>query len=126
VQAEALWPLAVYGAAVLAVVVGMVGLSSLLGQRHAERATGEPYESGIVSTGTAQVRFSVKFYLVAMLFVIFDLEAVFLVAWAIAFREVGWAGYAGALVFIGILVAGLLYEWRMGALEWGSSRRIRP
>jgi NADH-quinone oxidoreductase subunit A len=126
VHGEALWPLVVYAAAVLTVVTGMVVLSSLLGERHAERATGEPYESGIVSTGTAQVRFSVKFYLVAMLFVIFDLEAVFLVAWAVAFREVGWPGYLGALVFTGILVAGLAYEWRMGALEWGSSRRIRP
>jgi NADH-quinone oxidoreductase subunit A len=124
VHAE-LWPLEVYFAAVLAVVVGMVAVSYVLGQRHVERATGEPYESGVVSTGSAQIRFSAKFYLVAMLFVIFDLEAVFLVAWAIAFREVGWPGYVGMLVFLLILVAGLAYEWRMGALEWGSSGRRR-
>jgi NADH-quinone oxidoreductase subunit A len=125
-SAEPLWPLAVYFGVVLAIVGGMVGISHVLGERHADRATGEPYESGIASTGSAHIRFSVQFYLVAMLFVIFDLEAVFLVAWAVAFREVGWTGYLGVLVFIAILVAGLIYEWRMGALDWASSRRVRP
>jgi NADH-quinone oxidoreductase subunit A len=107
-------------------VVVMLTLSYLLGQRHRERATGEPYESGIVSTGSARLRFSAKFYLIAMLFVIFDLEAVFIFAWAVAFRELGWAGYLGALVFIGVLVAALIYEWRIGALDWGDGRRKRP
>lgn len=114
-----LWPLAVYFIAVLALVASMLALSYLLGQRHNERATGEPYESGIVSTGSARLRFSVKFYLVAMLFVIFDLEVAFVIAWAIAFRELGWTGYLGALFFIGVLVAALIYEWRLGALDWG-------
>ncbi len=115
----AVWPLAVYFIAVVALAATMLLLSYLLGQRHAERATGEPYESGITSTGSAQIRFSVKFYLIAMLFVIFDLEAAFIIAWAIAFREVGWAGYFGVLVFIGVLIAALVYEWRSGVLEWG-------
>src|SRR5262245_43884575 len=114
----ALWPLAVYFAAVVLLVVAMLGLSYLLGQRHDERATGEPYESGIVSTGSARLRFSAKFYLIAMLFVIFDLETVFIFAWAVAFRELGWAGYLAILVFIGVLLAALIYEWRIGALEW--------
>lgn len=118
----ALWPLAVYFIAVVALAATMLLLSYLLGQRHAERATGEPYESGITSTGSARIRFSVKFYLIAMLFVIFDLEAAFIIAWAIAFREVGWAGYFGVLVFIGVLIAALVYEWRSGVLEWGRSR----
>jgi NADH-quinone oxidoreductase subunit A len=122
-QLIALWPLAVYSAAVIVLVVGMLVLSYLLGQRHQERATGEPYESGIVSTGSARLRFSAKFYLIAMLFVIFDLEAVFIFAWAVAVRELGWAGYLGALVFIGVLVAALIYEWRVGALDWGGGRR---
>ena len=117
------WPLAAYFVGVILLVAAMIGLSHILGQRHAGRATGEPYESGIVSSGSAQVRLSVKFYLVAMLFVIFDLEAVFLIAWAIAFREVGWTGYYGALVFVGILVVALVYEWRVGALDWGPSAR---
>lgn len=115
----AVWPLAVYFLAVLVLVAGMLGLSHLLGQRHNERATGEPYESGIVSTGSARIRFSVKFYLIALLFVIFDLEAAFIIAWAIAFRDVGWPGYLGVLTFIGVLIAALVYEWRLGVLEWG-------
>jgi NADH-quinone oxidoreductase subunit A len=118
-----LWPLAVYFAAVILLVGGMLAVSYLLGQRHHARATGEPYESGIVSTGSARLRFSAQFYLIAMLFVIFDLEAVFIFAWAIAFREVGWTGYVGVLVFIGALVAALIYEWRLGALDWGNKGR---
>src|SRR5262245_66404058 len=101
----------------------MLGLSCLLGQRHQGRATGEPYESGIVSTGSARLRFSAQFYLIAMLFVIFDVESVFIFAWAIAFRESGWVGYIGVLAFIGALVAALIYEWRLGALDWGSKGR---
>ena len=118
-----LWPLAVYFAVVILLVAGMLALSYLLGQRHRDRATGEPYESGVVVTGSARLRFSAQFYLVAMLFVIFDLEAVFIFAWAVAFREVGWVGYAGVLVFIGVLLAALIYEWRLGALDWGRRRR---
>ena len=121
--AMALWPMAVYFFAVLLVVGGMLLLSHILGERHWDRATGEPYESGIVSTGSAHVRFDVKFYLVAMFFVIFDVEAVFIFAWAIALRELGWAGYVEALIFIGILVVALVYLWRTGALEWGTSGR---
>ncbi len=117
-----LWPLVVYFAAVILLAAGMLAVSYLLGQRHMGRATGEPYESGVVSTGSARLRFPAQFYLVAMLFVIFDLEAVFIFAWAIAFRELGWAGYAGVLVFIGVLVAALIYAWRLGALDWGSRR----
>jgi NADH-quinone oxidoreductase subunit A len=126
-----LWPLVVYFAVVVFVVlVGMVGLSYILGQRHKDRATDEPYESGILSQGTARVRLSAKFYHVAMFFVIFDLEAVFIFAWAVAFRDLmeqnwGWASYAEVLFFIGVLFAGLVYLWRLGALDWGSKPRIQ-
>lgn len=117
-----IWPLLVYTGAVLLLVVGvMLGVAYLLGQKHKDRATGEIYESGIAATGSAQLRFSAHFYLVAMFFVIFDLEAVFIVAWAISFKEVGWTGYAGVAVFIGILLVVLLYEWRIGALDFGLS-----
>jgi NADH-quinone oxidoreductase subunit A len=119
---QTLWPLAVYFAAIVAVVAGMIGLSFVLGQRHRERATGEPYESGIVSTGGAQVRFDIKFYLVAVIFLVFDLEAAFLYAWAVAVRETGWAGYIEVLVFVGVLVAALVYLWRLGVLDWGKNR----
>ena len=90
-----------------------------LGGRHKERATGDPYEGGILSTGSANVRFSSQFYLIAMLFVIFDVETIFIVSWAIAFDELGWYGFAGVVVFIILLVVVLLYEWRNGALDFG-------
>jgi NADH-quinone oxidoreductase subunit A len=118
-----LWPLVVFFVIVLLIPAGMLILSYVLGQRHDEHATGSPYESGILSEGSARVRFSIKFYLIAMFFVIFDLEAVFIFSWAVAVREAGWAGYFEMLVFIGILVAALVYLWRLGALDWGPKHR---
>jgi NADH-quinone oxidoreductase subunit A len=121
-----LWPLAVYLVIVSTLVVAMLGLSFVLGERHNNRATGSPYESGVLSQGSARVRLSAKFYLVAMFFVIFDLEAVFIFAWAISVREAGWAGYAEATLFITVLLATLVYLWRVGALDWrqGSGRTV--
>ena len=119
---ETLWPLGLYFLIALVVAGSMIGLSFVLGERHSDRATGQPYESGIVSTGSARVRLSVKFYIVAVLFVIFDLEAVFIFAYAVAYEEVGWAGYAGLLVFVAVLVVALIYELRMGALDWEPAR----
>ena len=113
-----LWPLVAYFAFVVVLVTVIIILSYLLGQRHFEPATGEPYEGGIVSEGSARVRFSVNYYLVAMFFVVFDLEAVFLFAWAGAARELGWAGYCEVLLFVGVLVAALIYLWKVGALDW--------
>lgn len=118
-----IWPIILYFVLVVIVIAGMLGLSSLLGERHAEPATGEPYEGGILSEGSAQVRFSARFYLVAMFFVVFDLEAAFVFAWAVAAKESGWPGYWEILVFIGILVATLIYLWRVGALDFGTARR---
>jgi NADH-quinone oxidoreductase subunit A len=114
-----LWPLLVYGAIVLSLVGAILGISYVLGQRGKGRAVNEPYEGGIVSEGSARIRFSSQFYMVAMLFVIFDVETVFILSWAIAFRELGWYGYAGVAVFIVMLVVVLIYEWRMGALDFG-------
>jgi NADH-quinone oxidoreductase subunit A len=116
-----LWPLALYALLAVAVVAAMLAVSYVLGQRHSERATGEPYESGIASTGSAHLRFANKFYIVAMLFVVFDVESVFIFAWAVSARELGWAGYVGVVVFIAVLAAALVYLWREGALDW-----IRP
>jgi NADH-quinone oxidoreductase subunit A len=120
-----LWPLVVYFFAVLAVVGIMLGLSYVLGERHRQRATADPYESGIVPTGSARVRLSAKYYLVAMFFVIFDLEAVFIVAWALGARDLGWAGYVEIAIFIGVLLAALVYLWRIGALAWGPNTQRR-
>lgn len=124
-MSDVLWPLVVYGIAVLFLVAGMIGTSYLLGQRHSGRDTGQPYESGSPPTGSARIRFSIDFYLLAMFFVVFDVESVFLFAWAIAWRELGWAGYIEVLVFIGVLLAALLYLWRLGALDWGTVRYLK-
>jgi NADH-quinone oxidoreductase subunit A len=120
---SALWPFFVYLGAALVVLGGMLVLSYLLGQRHSEAATGDPFESGVLPTGSARIRFDVRFYLVAMFFVVFDLEAAFIFLWAIALQRVGWTGYIDAAVFIAVLVAALAYLWRLGALEWGSISR---
>jgi len=112
------WMLLVYFTLVLILVAGMLVVSYVLGERHYERATGEPYESGMLPTGSARLRFPADFYLLAIFFVVFDLESVYIFAWAIAIRQVGWAGYAEALVFIGVLLASLVYLWRCGALDW--------
>ena len=83
-----------------------------------------PFESGIVPVGDAEeLRLSVEFYLIAVFFVIFDLETIFIIAWAVAFFDLGWRGYIGASVFILLLLAALFYEWRSGALDWGLKRR---
>jgi NADH-quinone oxidoreductase subunit A len=118
-KTEMLWPILVYGAIVLSLVCLMLGLSFILGQRHKERATGDPYEGGILSAGSARLRFSSQFYLIAMLFVIFDVETIFIVSWAIAFQELGWYGYLGVMVFVILLFVVLIYEWRNGALDFG-------
>jgi NADH-quinone oxidoreductase subunit A len=113
-----LWPLVLYFVLVVLLAAGMLGLSYVLGPRHHSIGTREPYEGGIVSTGTARIRLDVKFYLVAMFFVVFDLESVFIFAWAVALRASGWAGYVEMLTFVGILLAALVYVWRLGGLEW--------
>ncbi len=119
-----LWPLVVYFLAVIALVLIILGLSSVMGERSKmRRATIEPFESGVVSVGNAQVPISVEFYLVAMFFVIFDLETVFIFAWAVAFYELGWFGYIAVGVFVFVLVIALIYEWKSGALDWGVKKR---
>ncbi|WP_436278868.1 NADH-quinone oxidoreductase subunit A [Solimonas aquatica] len=103
----------------------MLGLSWVLGGRDWGRAKNEPFESGVVGQGGARLRLSAKFYLVAMFFVIFDVEALFLYAWAVSVRESGWAGFFEAVVFIFILGASLVYLWKIGALEWAPEERLR-
>ena len=121
-----LWPLLIYALCVGAVLVGAIGGSWLLGARTKRRkATDLPFESGIVPVGEAErTRLSIEFYLIAMFFVIFDLETIFIFGWAVAFFELGWRGYVGAAVFILILLVALVYELRSGALDWGLKQRL--
>lgn len=120
-----LWPLLSYMAVVALLAATVIALSWTLGQRHKDRTTGQPFESGILPTGSARLHFSAKFYLIAMFFVIFDLEAVFIITWAVAVRESGWAGFIEIMIFTAVLLAALAYLWRTGALDWGPSQR-RP
>ena len=120
-----LWPFLVYVAAVLLLVATMLGLSWLLGQRRANRATNMPFESGVLSVGSPQIHISVEFYLVAIFFVIFDLETAFVVAWAVAARELGWPGYVELVIFISVLLAALVYLRATGAIDWRTARQKR-
>ena len=117
-----MWPLGIYFGIVLVLVAGMLLVSYILGQRHVDPATDETYESGIVSEGSAHVRLSAKFYLIAVFFVIFDLEAVFLFAWAVSAQALGWPAFWEAVVFVAVLLAALIYLWRVGALDLGDVR----
>ncbi len=117
------WPFLVYAGAVMAIAGIMILLSHVLGERHKEKTTDEPYESGIPPTGNARLRFSSHFYLIAMFFVIFDLDAAFIIAWAVSFRELGLQGYIGIVIFIFILIAVLMYELKIGALNFGPQGR---
>tara|TARA_B110000483_G_scaffold235092_1_gene306100 strand:+ start:159 stop:557 length:399 start_codon:yes stop_codon:yes gene_type:complete len=112
-------------ALVLAVVATMLGLSYFLGQRISRPYKDIPFESGIVSVGSAQFRISVHFYLSAILFIIFDLEVVFLFSWAVAVKQAGWPGFIEITIFIGILLAALFYLWRIGALDWRTQTQKR-
>ena len=125
-SAEALaqhWAFGAYLLVIAAVCALMLTFSWLLGGRAWGRAKTEAFESGVVSVGGARLRLSAKFYLIAMFFVIFDVEALFLYAWAIALREAGWAGFVEAAIFILVLLAGLIYLWRVGALDWAPGDR---
>jgi NADH-quinone oxidoreductase subunit A len=121
--AHRMWPLLVYFLLAIALTAAILYLSYHIGERHSERATHDPYESGMTPTGSARLRVAAEFYLVAMFFVIFDLESIFVVAWSVAVRETGWLGYIEVVIFVGILSASLLYLWRVGGLEWRTRRQ---
>ncbi|MDD4915186.1 MAG: NADH-quinone oxidoreductase subunit A [Methylococcales bacterium] len=118
-----LLPLIIYLAAVLAVAAIMLGGAYFLGQRHTAKAADETFESGIVATGDVHIRFSIRFYLLAIFFVIFDMESVYLFGWSVAFYQSGWPGYLAALLFIAVLLLSLLYLWSCGALDWRTRRQ---
>jgi NADH-quinone oxidoreductase subunit A len=124
-ESQNLLPFLVYAVSVVALLAIVLIGSWFIGSRTRHRkATDMPFESGIVPVGSAdQTRLSIEFYLIALFFVIFDLETIFIFAWAVAFYELGWRGYLGASVFIVILLVALIYELRTGALDWGVLRR---
>jgi NADH-quinone oxidoreductase subunit A len=104
----------------LAIVVGIIAelLGALFGPRRPTQRKGQPYESGMVPYGEGRRRISVRYYLVAVLFILFDIETIFFFPWAVVLRKLGVAGLVGMFIFVGILVVGFIYVWKKGALEW--------
>ena len=111
-------PLAAYAALVAVTGVALLGASRLLGPRVRQADKEAPYECGVPLLGGSRERVSVKFYLVAILFVLFDIETIFLVPWAVIYRKLGVFGLVEMLVFMAFLVLGFLYAWRRGGLDW--------
>jgi NADH-quinone oxidoreductase subunit A len=103
----------------------MIGASILLGPRNPTPEKLAPYECGMPAVGDARERQSVKFYLVAMIFLLFDIEVAFLYPWAMALRDLGWGGFVQVVLFMGLLLAGYTYVWRKGALDWGGEDVMR-
>ena len=123
--AETYWPVLLQILIAMAVAAGMIGISYILGHKVRNRVKDMPYECGIVPTGSARERFSVKFYLVGMLFILFDIEAIFLYPWAVVYRELKMFAFFEMLVFIALVLAGFFYIWKKGALDWSGEPRKR-
>jgi NADH-quinone oxidoreductase subunit A len=114
-----IFSLSVYGGMVLALMIALLLLSRWLGQRMASIEKSRPYESGIIPTGPARLRYPVPFFMVAIFFLIFDVEGAYIFSWAVAAKELGWAGWFQIMFFIVVLIAGLVYIWAKGGLSWG-------
>jgi NADH-quinone oxidoreductase subunit A len=118
---EVYFPVLLQALVAMLLAAGLLTVSYLLGRRVRNRVKDMPYESGIVPTGDARQRFSVKFYLVAMLFIVFDIEAIFLYPWAVVYRELAMPGFVEMLVFVILILSGFFYIWKKGALDWSGS-----
>ena len=121
--AEVYWPVLLQGLIAMAVAAGMITVSHLLGKRVKNRVKDQPYECGITPVGSAHERFSVKFYLVGMLFILFDIEAIFLYPWAVVYRELKLFAFGEMFIFIVLVLAGFFYIWKKGALDWSGEGR---
>ncbi|HLY61180.1 MAG TPA: NADH-quinone oxidoreductase subunit A [Terriglobia bacterium] len=111
-------PILIHLGVVAFVAAALLGLSSWVGVNRPTREKLSPYECGIDPVGNARERFSVSFYLVGMLFILFDVEAVFLYPWAVVYRSLRWPGFVEMLIYIAVLGAGYVYIWKKGALDW--------
>ena len=120
---EVYFPVLLQVAIAMAVATLMLGLSYLLGKKVRDRVKDMPYESSIVPIGDARQRFSVKFYLVGMLFILFDIEAIFLYPWAVVYRQLKMFAFVEMLIFIVLIFCGFFFIWKKGALDWSYSDR---
>jgi NADH-quinone oxidoreductase subunit A len=119
---EQYFPVLVQALVAMALAAGLLTVSYLLGKRVRNRVKDMPYESGIVPTGDARQRFSVKFYLVAMLFILFDIEAIFLYPWVVVFRDLKMTAFVEMLVFVILILSGFFYIYKKGALDWSGAK----
>jgi NADH-quinone oxidoreductase subunit A len=120
---ELYFPVLVQALVAMLLAAGLLGASYVLGKKVRNRIKDTPYESGIQPTGDARQRFSVKFYLVAMLFILFDIEAVFLYPWVVVYRELKMVAFVEMLIFMVLILAGLFYTWKKGVLDWSKEDR---
>jgi len=111
-------PILILAIIALIFACGSLIVSSLIGQKKPNEDKLRPYECGVIPVGDARQRYPVRYYIVAMLFIVFDIEAAFMYPWAVLFKELGWFGFIEMLVFMVILIIGLIYVWGKGALEW--------
>ena len=119
------FPVLVQALVAMALAAGLLTVSFVLGKRVRNKIKDTPYESGITPTGDARHRFSVKFYLVAMLFILFDIEAIFLYPWVVVYRELKMFAFVEMLVFVILILSGFFYIWKKGALDWAEPDRSR-
>jgi len=117
---EALVSLGLYALIAILLIGILLLITRFLGQRTVGEIKGQPYESAVMPTGDARLREPVPFYLVAIFFIVFDVEAIFVVSWAVTWDRLGWAGFWQITFFIVVLFLGLLYLWKKGGLDWGS------
>ena len=123
---EVYFPVLVQALVAMALAAGLLTTSFVLGKRVRNKIKDTPYESGITPTGDARQRFSVKFYLVAMLFILFDIEAIFLYPWVVVYRELKMFAFVEMLVFVILILSGFFYIWKKGALDWAEPDRSKP
>jgi NADH-quinone oxidoreductase subunit A len=123
---EAYFPVLLQAVIAMALAAGLLSVSYLLGKKVRNRVKDIPYESGIVPTGDARNRFSVKFYLVGMLFILFDIEAIFLYPWVVVYRDLKIFGFIEMLIFVILILSGFFYIWKKGALDWAATEPTRP
>jgi NADH-quinone oxidoreductase subunit A len=120
---ELYFPILLQAVIAMGLAAGLLTVSALLGKKIRNRVKDMPYESGIVPTGDARHRFSVKFYLVGMLFILFDIEAIFLYPWVVVYRDLKMLGFFEMLIFVILILSGFFYIWKKGALDWAETDR---
>jgi NADH-quinone oxidoreductase subunit A len=123
--AQSYFPVLVQVLIAIALAAGLIGASTLLGKRARSPLKDTPYESGMAPVGSARERFSVKFYMVGMIFILFDIEAVFLYPWAVVYRQLKMFAFAEMFVFIGLVLVGYFYVWKKGALDWSGEEETK-